>query len=263
MLKEHDRKEIMVDAMWSVSYMSDAGEKAIIHMIEHGTLEPLVDKLSHEHNNVVLPGVRALGNFVTGDDTETQTVIDAGVIPHLYNLMGHSDGAIRKEACWTISNICAGTPVQVGQIIEHGIFDRLVDLVQNDVFEIKREAGWSISNTTALKEPSIIQEVAQRKGVEAMCQVLKEKCDPKTIVVLLEGIRNCLQVGQKHFLDDNGENPFTIVIEECGGLDTIEDLQTHKNMHVYELTLEIIENFFQVEEVDLGTAEASDMKLEF
>lgn len=155
--------------------MSDAGEKAIVHMIEKGTLEPLIANLSNQHNNICLPAVRALGNFVTGDDTETQTVIDAGVIPHLYDLMGHEDAAIRKEACWTISNICAGTPVQVGLIIEHGLFDRLVDLVKNDVFEIQREAGWSISNTTALKEPRIIEQVAQKGGVEAMCQVLKQK----------------------------------------------------------------------------------------
>ena len=262
-LKDHDRKEIIVDAMWSVSYMSDAGEKAIINMIENGTLDPLIANLNHEHNNVVLPGVRALGNFVTGDDTETQTVIDAGVIPHLYNLMGHEDGAIRKEACWTISNICAGTPVQVGMIMEQGIFDRLVDLVKNDVFDIQREAGWSISNTTALKEPNIIQEVAQRGGVQAMCTVLKQKCDPKTAVVLLEGIRNCLQVGQQNFLDENNENPFTLIIEECGGLDTIEDLQSHKNQHVYELAVEILENYFQIEEVDLGSGPTGDMKLEF
>lgn len=262
-LKIHDRKEILVDAMWGISYISDAGEKAIVKILESGALEPINMLLKSPHNNIVLPAVRALGNFVTGEDTETQTVLDSGILPMLDGLLGHADAAIKKEACWTLSNICAGTATQVAQIIETGIFDRLVELVNTEIYEIQREAGWSISNTTALKEPEIIQKVVEKKGIEAMCLVLKQKVDPKTGVVLLEGIRNCLEVGKKHFPDENGENPFTYIVEECGGLDTIEELQMNNNQYVYELAVEVIENYFQIEEVDLSAAPQQEMKLEF
>jgi HEAT repeat protein len=262
-LKNNMRKEILTDAMWGLSYISDAGEKAIIKILESGALEPIVKLLDCPHNNIVLPAIRALGNFVTGEDTETQTVLEAGVLPHLHILLGHDDAAIRKEACWTLSNICAGTVTQVATIIETGIFEKLVQMVDEDLYEIQREAGWSISNTTALKEPSIIQQVVEKKGLQAMCSVLKQKTDAKTSVVLLEGLKNCLEVGKKSFLDENGENPFTYIIEECGGLDTIEGLQMHTNQHVYELAVEIIEKFFQVEEIDLANEDMDDMKLEF
>lgn len=174
-LKSHKRKEVIIDCMWAVSYISDGGEKSIIKMIESGTLEPIIANLSSEHNNIILPGVRALGNFVTGEDTETQTVLDSGVLPYLHLLLDHNDAAIRKETCWTLSNICAGTYTQVGEIIETGILDKLIGLVSTDVYEIQREAGWSISNATALKEPNIIKEVVQRNGIQAMCTVLTQK----------------------------------------------------------------------------------------
>jgi importin subunit alpha-1 len=262
-LKSHKRKEVIIDCMWAVSYISDGGEKSIIKMIESGTLEPIIANLSSEHNNIILPGVRALGNFVTGEDTETQTVLDSGVLPYLHLLLDHNDAAIRKETCWTLSNICAGTYSQVGEIIETGILDKLIGLVSTDVYEIQREAGWSISNATALKEPNIIKEVVQRNGIQAMCTVLNQKWDPKTIIVILEGIRNCLEIGKSTFLDDHGENPFTVIIEECGGLDTIEDCQMHKNQHCYELAIEIIEKYFQIEEMDLSKEPSDDFKLEF
>lgn len=118
--------------MWAISYISDAGEKTIIKMIEVGILGPLIQNLNYPNNNIILPAVRSLGNFVTGEDTETQTVIDNGVLPQLHALLSHKDAAIRKESCWTLSNICAGTKMQISLLIEVGIIDRMVDLVEND-----------------------------------------------------------------------------------------------------------------------------------
>jgi len=97
-LKNNERKEILTDAMWGLSYISDSGEKAIIKILECGACETIVGLLSCPHNNIVLPAIRALGNFVTGEDTETQTVMDSGVLMPLHDLLSHEDAAIRKES---------------------------------------------------------------------------------------------------------------------------------------------------------------------
>ncbi|CAI2363090.1 unnamed protein product [Moneuplotes crassus] len=261
-LKMNDRKEIVIDGMWAISYISDAGEQAVIRMIECGILNPLMAHLQHSNNNIIMPCVRALGNFVTGEDTETQTVIDAGVLPYLHALLSHQDNAIVKETCWTLSNICAGTINQISVLIETGIIDKMIELTSTDVYEIQREAGWSISNATALRDTDIVAEIVKRKGIEAMSHVLTTKVDIKTAVVLLEGIRNCLEVGQQSFINEQGDNEFALIVEQCGGLDTIEQMQEHENQQIYEIAVEIIESYFQVEEVDLD-GDADDMLLQF
>ena len=64
------------------------------------------------------------------------------------------------------------------------------------------------------------------------------------VSVLLDGISNILSAATRH-----GESDFVAqMIEECGGLDKLEDLQAHENDQLYKKALEIIETFFPDEE---------------
>lgn len=40
-------------------------------------------------------------------------------------------------------------------------------------------------------------------------------------------------------------------------------MQGHQNQHVYELAVEILENYFPLEEVDMQNTEQTDLRLEF
>lgn len=50
---------------------------------------------------------------MTGDDIQTQVVLNCSVLPCLLSLLGSPKETIRKEACWTISNITAGNKNQI------------------------------------------------------------------------------------------------------------------------------------------------------
>jgi hypothetical protein len=57
--------------------------------------------------------LRAIGNIVTGDDSQTQYVINAGALEALNNIIYHKKKTVRKEVCWSLSNITAGCPSQI------------------------------------------------------------------------------------------------------------------------------------------------------
>ena len=64
--------------------------------------------------SVLVPALRTVGNIVTGDDLQTQIIINCGSLPALLALLNTSHKkSIKKEACWTISNITAGTKEQI------------------------------------------------------------------------------------------------------------------------------------------------------
>lgn len=78
-------------------------------VIDAGVCRRLVELLLHTSACVLIPALRTVGNIVTGDDTQTQIIINCSAAPCLLALLTHNHKkSIKKEACWTISNITAG-----------------------------------------------------------------------------------------------------------------------------------------------------------
>ena len=58
-------------------------------------------------STVQTPALRTVGNIVTGDDSQTQFIINLNALPALLWMLDNSKKNIRKEACWTLSNVTA------------------------------------------------------------------------------------------------------------------------------------------------------------
>ena len=84
------------------------------------------------------------------------------------------------------------------------------------------------------------------------CDLLSAR-DEKTVVVVLDGLINILGAAEKMDQVDN----VAMMIEEAGGLDKIESLQTHENEEIYQKALAIIENYFGENEDDSELAPES------
>jgi len=244
--------EVLTDACWALSYLSDGPNERIQAVIEAGIARKMVELLMHPSFSVITPALRTVGNIVTGDDYQTQIVINVSVLPCLATLLSSSKKGIRKEACWTISNITAGNRVQIQSVIDCGIIPRLIGLLTNNDFEIRKEAAWALSNATSGGSPEQIRYVADQHMIEPMCELLQ--CNDFRIVqVALECLENFLKAGERAS-HETGGNEYATMIEEHQGLDHIEDLQTHANNEIYEKAIHILETYFAAEDEDANVA---------
>ena len=118
----------------------------------------------HPSPSVQTPALRTVGNIVTGDDLQTQIIINFSALPCLLALLGNPKKGIRKEACWTISNITAGNKDQIQSVVDANIVPPLVNLLNSAEFDIRKEAAWAISNATSGGTPIQIKSASAREN---------------------------------------------------------------------------------------------------
>ncbi len=246
--------EVLIDACWAISYLSDGANDKIQAVIEAGIPRRLVELLMHASTSVQTPALRSVGNIVTGDDIQTQVIINSGALPALLSLLGSNKDGIRKEACWTISNITAGNSTQIQAVIDANIIPPLINLLSNGDFKTRKEACWAISNATSggLQKPEQIRYLVQQGCIKPLCDLLS--CpDNKIIQVALDGLENILKVGEmdKDASDasaDQNVNHFALYIEEAGGMEKIHECQNNINEEIYMKAFNIIGKYFSDEE---------------
>ena len=238
-------EEVLTDACWALSYLSDGPNEKIQSVIESGVCRRLVELLQHQSASVQTPALRTVGNIVTGDDLQTQIIINFSPLPCLKKLLSSPEKDIRKEACWTVSNITAGNPEQIQAVIEHGIFPFLINLLSNAEFDIKKESAWAITNATSGENSSKqIKYLVAQGCIRPFCDLL-EVDDSEIITVTMEGLENILKVGDQDMKDSGlQDNPFATLITEADGLTKIEELQDHKNQDIHEKAVKILECYF-------------------
>mmetsp|Transcript_16550 Transcript_16550/g.22970 ORF Transcript_16550/g.22970 Transcript_16550/m.22970 type:complete len:519 (-) Transcript_16550:531-2087(-) len=255
-------EEVLTDACWALSYLSDGSNDKIQAVIEAGVCRRMVELLMHPSYSVQTPALRTVGNIVTGDDLQTQFIINVSVLPCLLALLQSSKKGIRKEACWTISNITAGNKNQIQSVIEAQLFPPLIQLLANAEFDIKKEAAWAISNATSGGTPEQLKYLVSEGCIKPLCDLLTCS-DARIITVALEGLENILKVGEKDAKNTNGVNQFSNYIEEAEGLDKIEALQSHQNNDIYEKAVKILETYFAAEEDDTPAVDTTQHAYQF
>jgi hypothetical protein len=61
-----DDDEVLRDACWAFSYISDGDDDRIQAVIENGPVPTLISLLAHESTTVVTPALRTIGNVISG-----------------------------------------------------------------------------------------------------------------------------------------------------------------------------------------------------
>jgi len=240
--------EVLTDACWALSYLSDGENERIDAVIRAGVVPRMIELLLHPSPLVQTPALRTIGNIVTGDDIQTEEVIKNHALPNLLKLMSSDKKGIRREACWTVSNITAGNKEQIQEVIANNLVPHLVQLLSTEEFDVKKEAAFALSNAASGGTALQVEYFVSCGLIGPLLDLLTIQ-DTKIVNVVLEAFENILRTG-KQKQKENGleENPYCALIEELHGLTKLEFLQESPHEEIYQKALRIITNYFPFEE---------------
>ncbi|VVC25334.1 Hypothetical protein CINCED_3A004313 [Cinara cedri] len=233
---------ILVDTVWAISYLTDGGNEQIQKVIDSNIVPNLIPLLSHKEVKVQTAALRAIGNIVTGTDEQTQVVLDSGALCHFQGLLSHPKEKICKEAVWFLSNVTAGNQVQVQSVIDAGLIPKIIMHLTKSDFQTQKEAAWAITNLTISGNRQQVDCVINAGVVPPLCSLLSCQ-DSQVIQVVLDGLQNMLKIAGPHV------DALANIIEECEGLDKIEQLQNHESVEIYKVAFDIIERYFSEDSV--------------
>ena len=232
-----DDGAVRADACWAFSYLADCGNHVIDALARAGAAAGIVQLLSCGEPRVITPAMRAAANILTGTDTATQAVLDAGFLRALPALLMSPKMQLRKEVCWALSNVTAGTPAQLDEVMRTGLLELVVQRLDKDEFDVQKEAAWVIANVMhgyqtdpTLHAANRVRTLVQLGCIGPLVNML-DKNNPATQMLVLDALANQLSAGEE-LGKAKGENEFTKAFDEAEGVDKLEGLQEHNNADI-------------------------------
>ena len=217
-------------------YVSDGDDARIQRCCNLNIADRLVALLAHDSSAVVTPALRVVGNMISGNDQQTQYMLNAGAMPAIFALLNHVKVNIKKEACWALSNIAAGTAQQATALVNYrtpagrpGIYD-VIRLAFEAHHDVRKEALWTLANVCTGGNVGNIRVLveAQPVGVvEVLCGALKGD-DSRIQMVGLEGLEAVIFRYQPRI----GKPTVRVLMERCGGVELVEQLESGLNDEV-------------------------------
>jgi hypothetical protein len=224
---------VLSSALWSLSYLSDISIQGVI---DGCCLKSLVNHLLNNNLTILAPAMRALGNLVSGEDTQTDVVLQCSeFLPRVFELTSHPRKIIRKESFWIIANLAAGKKDHADLIFQNSSNLKAIKrALREDEKDVAGEAAVALNNLISGASLQQINKLISENNCLDCLDILlgSYKIDSKiqtqcfeSIIKLLEA--SCTMQTKSRFVAKNRHKDFVKNIQDTSNCEKICQLASH------------------------------------
>ena len=138
--------DIAADACWAFCFLTEASVEHKKEVVRFVNPNYLVHLILAEDVHLQNPALRLAGNIVSGDQDDTQLMLNAGLLQVLLSLLGKAGSMQKKEILWILSNVTAGTTQQITAVINMGFIGYCVSVANKEGLMLQTAAMWVLCN---------------------------------------------------------------------------------------------------------------------
>uniref|UniRef100_A0A1I8BZQ8 Importin subunit alpha n=1 Tax=Meloidogyne hapla TaxID=6305 RepID=A0A1I8BZQ8_MELHA len=188
----------------------------------------------------------ALSYLTDGTDDNIGLAHKENVMPLVVEFINSGQNSLISPALRTAGNFATGNDELTSEVIDAKLLPIIFRILEHGEHKLQYEAGWAVANLAHGGAVNQILAILRVKGsIEAICSNLAVK-NNELVANMLEALYSIL-----HTVAANDPDRLTKVcerVEECGGLDKIEQLQQAESEQLYLTAYKIIDEFFHEDE---------------
>ncbi|XP_014664270.1 PREDICTED: LOW QUALITY PROTEIN: importin subunit alpha-4-like [Priapulus caudatus] len=237
-------QNVCEQAVWALGNIIGDGAPLRDYVIHLGVVKPLLAFITPEYPISFLRNVTwVIVNLCRNKDPPPPMETIQEILPALISLIHHTDINILVDTVWAFSYLTDGGNEQIQMVIDSRVVPFLVPLLSHQEVKVQTAALRAVGNivTGTDQQTQVVLNCEALAHFPALLSHPKEKINKGEIFPITEEA-----AGQSQLTMMAGEKVRGVasMIEECGGLDKIEALQSHENEDIYKLAYEIIDKYF-------------------
>lgn len=240
--------EIVEEAIHALADLVDEDEVKLI--VDSNILQKL-QKISKSAPPALLSSIFEIVNQVSYSESQesSKAIIESGFVDRIYQVLNDDiiQVSIKKDCLWILSNLTVENSAIISQVVNTiEKFQIIARYCSHQNEGVKAEAIHTLCNITSKGNLEQKQFLIDNGIFKMFYSNLSMDTKVKTILTILEALDNILKdiLTMREDLEDYVRD----LMEDCGIVECLEALLEHQSSKVYQQSLDIIENYFDIEQ---------------
>lgn len=231
-------QESQIETLWALERLTSNTSATSINLIKKQFLAKICRLTINLNHNISLPCLKIVNNLLR-QQFKVRELVSCHILDLIQQVLSSQNHKTVKEAISIASQLSLCEAYKVISLVKHGILNKIVDVIPYFSENIRFEAVDFFCILIHLADKQSFSELIDKKIIHVLCGFL-ESSSRQVKFLALQGLCEIFDLFSE-FFGESSKTEFFNQIENCSGLDAIENLVYSNETQISDLALKLSE----------------------